>query len=427
MSDDGWTSIADHDEFDARARSAPQRDSSRRAAGDHGPAADSRKTIVATPFTWRIPSAIQPREWLYGRHYIRRYVSTTIAPPGVGKTTLGTGEGLAIASGKPLLGISPAERGRVWMWNGEDPIDECERRVAAACIQYGLAQQDVEGWLFLDSGRDTEIIIATTTREGTRISTPVVDDVIAAIRDNRIDAVTIDPFVSSHRVSENDNGAIDAVAKKWAHIAEVTGCAIDLVHHARKTGGEEVTVEDARGGSALLGAVRSARVLNRMTEAEAKKAGVDEHRGYFRVNSGKVNMAPNPSKATWFQLVSVELGNGSERYPSGDHVAVAIPWAWPDLMENVAVGDLLKVQREVDAAEKAGNPWRAATAASRWVGKCIAAVLGADLTTPEGDAKVKSALRAWQKSGALKIEDRLDEHRKPKPCIVVGEWATDPE
>lgn len=183
MSDDGWTSIAERDGLDARARSAAPSDDSRLAAGDHGPIAQPRKTIRATPFTWRVPSAIPPREWIYGRHYVRRYVSVTVAPPGVGKTTLGTGEALAIGSGKPLLGVTPAERGRVWMWNGEDPIDECERRVAAACIQYGLAQHDVEGWLFLDSGRDTEIIIATTTREGTRISTPVVDDVIAAIRD----------------------------------------------------------------------------------------------------------------------------------------------------------------------------------------------------------------------------------------------------
>ena len=421
MNDDGLVSIADVEgigEPDHVRRHAGDR---RRGSGSTLPAL--RKHILATPFAWRDPSAIPPREWMYGRHYVRRYVSTTISPPGIGKTTLITEEGLAIASGKPLLGITPAERGRVWIWNGEDPIDECERRVAAACIHFGLTQQDIAGRLFLDSGRQTEIIIATATKDGTRISEPVVDDVIATIKENGIDLLMIDPFVSCHRVSENDNGAIDAVAKKWAHIAEVTGCAIELVHHARKTGGEEVTVEDARGGSALLGAVRSARVLNRMTEMEAKKAGVDEHRGYFRVNSGKVNMAPNPSKATWFQLVSVELGNGSERYPSGDHVAVAIPWAWPDLLENVAVADLLRVQREVDAAEKAGNPWRAVSNATPYVGACIGAVLGVEAES----AQVKNALGAWLKSGALRKEQRPDKNREMRPCIVVGEWATEPE
>ena len=72
----------------------------------------------------------------------------------------------------------------------------------------------------------------------------------------------IDPFISSHRVMENDNNAIDAVAKTWTGIADATNTAIDLAHHSRKTGGAEVTVEDGRGAVVLLNAVRSARVLS---------------------------------------------------------------------------------------------------------------------------------------------------------------------
>ena len=64
------------------------------------------------------------------------------------------------------------------------------------------------------------------------------------------------------------------MAKTWTGIADVTNTAIDLAHHTRKTGGAEVTVEDGRGAVALLNAVRSARVLNMMTEDEAAKAGV---------------------------------------------------------------------------------------------------------------------------------------------------------
>ena len=30
---------------------------------------------------------------------------------------------------------------------------------------------------------------------------------------------------------------MDAVATEWAHIADVTNCAIELLHHTRKTGG----------------------------------------------------------------------------------------------------------------------------------------------------------------------------------------------
>lgn len=45
---------------------------------------------------------------------------------------------------------------------------------------------------------------------------------------------TVDPFVKSHKVIENDNGAIDDVVTEWAHIADECNCSIELVHHVRK-------------------------------------------------------------------------------------------------------------------------------------------------------------------------------------------------
>ncbi len=127
--------------------------------------------------------------------------------------------------------------------------------------------------VFIDSGRTMEIILATTKKGETTIADPVVDAVSKTIKENQIDVLIIDPFVSSHRVTENDNNVIEAVVKKWPHIVEETGCAIDLNHHARKMGGGEVTVEDGRGASALLAAVRSARSVNTMTRDEADTAG----------------------------------------------------------------------------------------------------------------------------------------------------------
>jgi len=75
------------------------------------------------------------------------------------------------------------------------------------------------------------------TRNGAQIAQPVVDQVVATIRANDIGLLIVDPFVASHRVTENDNPAIELVAATWARIADVTGCAIELVHHSRKTGG----------------------------------------------------------------------------------------------------------------------------------------------------------------------------------------------
>ena len=188
--------------------------------------------IRATPFNWTEAMALPPRQWLYGWHLIRRFVSATIAPGGVGKSSLIIADALAMVTGRKLVGTKPKGRFRVWLWNGEDPLEEIQRRVVAACLRYSIKPADQDG-LFVDSGRDQPIIIAQQDRGGFTIAVPVVEAVIAAIRERGIDVMVIDPFVSSHRVSENDNGAIDAVAKTWADIANVTGCAVELVHHSR--------------------------------------------------------------------------------------------------------------------------------------------------------------------------------------------------
>ena len=87
--------------------------------------------IVAKPYVWRDPTTFPRREWLYGHHLIRKFVSTTIAPGAVRKSSLTMVEAVAMASGRNLLGVTPAGRMRVWVWNGEDPLEELERRVAA--------------------------------------------------------------------------------------------------------------------------------------------------------------------------------------------------------------------------------------------------------------------------------------------------------
>ena len=146
--------------------------------------------------------------------------------------------------------------------------------------------------------------MAEQSKTGTKIATPVVEGLKDAIRAAGIDVFIADPFVSCHRVTENDNSAIDAVAKRFSDIAGATGCAIDLEHHIRKTNGNEATVDDGRGASSLVGAARAIEVLNKMTKAEADVLGVEQHWRYLCVDDGKANMAPLGERK-WFKLESV--------------------------------------------------------------------------------------------------------------------------
>jgi len=132
---------------DINAAADPLMDAYRRLGGSLP--ARSIAPINATPFRWTDPASIAPRRWIYGHHYIRKFVSETVAPGGYGKSTLAITEALAIVTGRPLLGITPNERVNVWLWNGEDPMEELQRRIAAACLHYDIDPSELEGRLFV--------------------------------------------------------------------------------------------------------------------------------------------------------------------------------------------------------------------------------------------------------------------------------------
>ena len=100
--------------------------------------------FTPTPFTWRDPSTFPRRQFVYGRHYARQFLSVTAAQTKVGKSSLGLVEAVAMAAGRNLLGIEPIRPMRVWYWNGEDPQEELERRVLAICLHYGVDRRAVE-------------------------------------------------------------------------------------------------------------------------------------------------------------------------------------------------------------------------------------------------------------------------------------------
>lgn len=374
----------------------------------HSQAEQDARKIAAKPFIPVDPATIPPREWLYGRHLMRKFVSVTVAPGGVGKSSLAIVEAVAMASGKPLLGYSTGRPLTVWYWNLEDPYDELQRRFHAVMCHYGVTAEDINGRLFVNSGRETPLKIAISDRNGARVIRPVVDAFTAEMMSLRVDAAIVDPFVSSHGVIENDNNGMDLVVKEWGRVADRANAAIELIHHTRKTNGDEVDSDSARGGRALIDAAREARVLNRMTGEEAEKAGVDNHRLYFRTYSDKANMAPPADRSSWFKLESVHLANG-------DDVGVVVSWEWPDPFKDITADHVRRVQDAVRT-----DTYRANIQSSEWIGFKIAEVAGLDLDVPAQKERTKALLREWVEKGWLVVRRVRDEKGKERPVVEAG-------
>jgi hypothetical protein len=377
---------------------------------------EKKSLLEPLPFLVEDFAAIPPRDWVYGRHYIRSFLSVTVAAGGTGKTAVTLAEAMAMATGRDLLG-QETERQRVWVWNLEDPIEELHRRLAAICIHYNLSYSDYADYLFVNSGRDSQLILAQQVGNSA-VLTPVVETVIDYIKEFNIDVIIVDPFVSSHRLSENDNTAMDLVVKAWGRIAEQGKCSVELVHHVRKAQqGQASSYGDARGASALTDAARHVRRLMRMNPDEARTAGIDEDQAfrYTREADSKDNLAPPSLDDSWRQMKSVDL-------PNGDNVGVVEAWTWPDAFSDVDVRDLGRVKNIVSEGE-----YREDVRAANWVGHAVAEALELDINEKGTRGQIKSVMRTWLANKEFKIVERIDPKSRKKRTFVEAIFNSQPE
>jgi hypothetical protein len=369
------------------------------------------RAVTATPFKWIEPESIPTRRFLFAsRHAVAGHVTVTGALGGAGKSSLEVVDLLAHATGRNLLNDAPLFQGRSWYLGLEDPLEEHGRRVAATALLHGISPAEFKGRFFLDDASQ-DFVIARDSGKGLTIAEPVVTAIIEEIRAHGITFLAVDPFVACHSVAENDNGAIDTVARLWVRIARETGCAIDLVHHLRKGNGGEPSADDFRGASALLPAVRAARLLVTMTKEEGERRGIPDHLRFFRVVDAKRNMAARSAEHCWHQLTAIDLRNGNGG-PS-DHVAAVEAWRLPDASTLANAEQLEAIKSAIS-----GGVWRADFRANDWIGNAIAQVMDLDLRDQAVRKSIAGAVKAWIDSGELCIRERKDPKSRKEFAFV---------
>ena len=363
--------------------------------------------LIATPFGDVSAVKMPRRSFLYGTHLIEKYVSTTIAAGGGSKTTVLLTDAIALASNRNLIGNDPKYQCNAWHYNLEDPIDELQRRVMAICMKFDVDLSEVRDTLFLDSARTRKLVVAEKVGN-IIVAAPDVDAIIREIQNNDIKYFSVDPFVKSHHADENDNKQVDTVLDQFARIANETGCAIDLAHHVRKAAtGQNSTAGDinqARGASAISGAVRSARTITIMTEKEAETVGLpaDMKNWYIRIDDAKGNMSPPATKAVWLQRESVILDNGDE-FDAGDNVGVVSLWTPPDVFDDISPERARELLNDIERGIKDGVRY-SKNKGKRWGGLVL---INGVLNMDENKAKI--IIKTWMKSGVLFEDDYRNE------------------
>jgi DNA polymerase I-like protein with 3'-5' exonuclease and polymerase domains len=354
-----------------------------------------------------------PRGWLYGRQLCRRFLSGLVAPGDAGKTTLRLTQAIELAANRELLGHRIHQRCRVLIVSLEDDHDELWRRLLAACCHHSIDRAEIDGWLFSTTVNGPKLV--ERVDGGVRLG--ALDGMLReSIEELRPDLVVLDPFVKLHALVENDNADMDFVCTQLVKLANDYDIAIDCPAHTRKGELEAGNSDNRRGASAQRDAGRLDYTLTHMTEDEAKRFGIDpdERKDYVRLDRAKANIVRRSIKASWFRMVSVQLGNATEHYPEGDEVQAIEPWIPPAVWAGVTQAHLDAILDAIDAGMEDGRRYSNASNArdrAAWL------VVHAHLPD-KAEAQCREIIQIWLKNGGfVTCSPRFF------PTLAVMPWA----
>lgn len=370
---------------------------------------DAVPAAIFTPWVEKDLTRIPYPQFVYSDFYARGYTSVTLAPPKVGKSMLGLAEAVDMATGRGFLTGVPQEPVKVVYYNAEDDQDVIDSRVSALLTHYGIDQSEIVGRLFATSGVERDDFVMIGGQEGI-INEPLFVSIEKFIHQTGAAALVFDPLQDlSH--SPETNEVFRLLGQRLRRMASSTSVALGLIHHTRKIApGMTATIDDGRGGSALRGTSRFNRLLIGMSEDEAAKAGIDNHRHYMRIADMESNLAPPSADVNrWFEKVSVPT-------PNGRSVGAIKPWKWPDAFDGVSKHDAARVRAEIDAM---AEPPRADVRSGSWVGNIVASVLGLNITKSSDKAKVKSIAAKWIETDVLRIVEGRDPRAGRSVNVVV--------
>lgn len=254
-----------------------------------------------------LPRDLPRLPWIYGGDFLQGTVTVTAAPGGSGKSAITLMEALCVATGTSYLGETVYQGPRnVGLLCLEDAT-LLRLRLAGAMARHGIGWDDLQERLHI-MDRPTKLASndGTSFRPDTAEQRRLIDD----LQERQIEFLVVDPFVFTHDLDENNNSHMGSLMQMWSDIAQEANCAINIVHHTRKLNGQSASSEDARGGSAVINAARTGRVLAPLSKQEREQLLQADNTGnYVKIIRDKSNHAPTGA-ARYIEIIGQQIANG---------------------------------------------------------------------------------------------------------------------
>ena len=358
------------------------------------------------------------RKWLMKGYFCRGFVSSVVSPGSVGKTTLRLTQAIELAIGRQLLNQKVFKRTRVLVLSFEDDIIELHRRILAICKHHGVGADEIDGWLFVKPMRRVKL-----ARPGKKGNEPIVGELDGMIRRavarREYGLVILDPFVRIHTLQENANDQMDFVADLLTSLAHELNIAVDAPAHVHKGKIAPGDADARRGASAQTNADRLDYTLTVMSDEEAEGFGIKDRdrKAYVRLDSAKVNIIPGAMDASWFKLVSVNLGNADEIYTDGDDVQAIECWTPPETFADTDADLINAILDDIEKGTEDGRRYSNAGAA----GQERQAWRVVQIHCPtKREVQCRDMVRHWLKTKVLFIDDYENpEARKMEKGLFV--------
>jgi hypothetical protein len=342
----------------------------------------------------------------------RGEVTLIAGAPGAMKSLWAVQTAIAIVSGQEkVAGVAKLRlTGSVLLYAHEDTREVILKRYASISKFYALAPPFPHEFLLR-----TERLLGRNRNGAIVPDAGEVAEIERLIQDEKLVVVVVDTLAAAV-LSEETNLEFQQTTNHLRALAQRLKIAVILVHHFRKgspgpkAADAVATLDDIRGGSALVGATRNVLLVEPPNKNERDRFGLDVKRVRKLQHRKNNNGALDDDR--WFELTTVGIPcRDPETGTVADEQQPALVWMVPD-----AMAAQMEVMREVLGKLEARI---AAGQRTRWSPRndgqadLAQTVLGMD--TAEAD----KILTEMENRGVIKRVPGVDTVRR-KPIIVVN-------